>query len=122
LLSLQQQYITIAKDILQKSDAEHVSKNSAQLPEFVHQHTTPETRLDTLWRGPIKVIKSIKGQYALLDLTDLKQREYHSTQLKDFIFNPSRLSPLDVARKDYLEFFIEKVLHHRKVTQTGYQL
>jgi Chromo (CHRromatin Organisation MOdifier) domain len=32
--------------------------------------------------------------------------------LIEFIFNPSRESPLDVARKDYLEFFIEKILHH----------
>jgi hypothetical protein len=119
LLSLQQEYRTIAKDTLQKSDAEQVSKNSAQITEFapnafvlVQQHTTPETRLHTLWRGPMKVIKSIKGQYTLLDLTNLKEKEYHSTQFEEFIFNPSRVSPLDVARKDYLEFFIEKILHH----------
>jgi transposase InsO family protein len=73
LLSLQQQYITIAQEILQKSDAEQISKNSAQVTEFapntfvlVQQHTTPETRLHTLWRGPMKVIESIKGQYTLL--------------------------------------------------------
>jgi Chromo (CHRromatin Organisation MOdifier) domain len=104
------------------------------------QHTTPETRLHTLWRGPMKVIKSLKGQYTLLDLiephtnliccshvveswfssyselhrdlTTLKEKEYHSTHLKEFIFNPNRVSPLDVARKDYLEFFIEEILHH----------
>jgi hypothetical protein len=39
---------------------------------LVQQHTTPETRLHTLWRGPMKVIKSIKGQHTLLDLTNLK--------------------------------------------------
>jgi hypothetical protein len=60
----------------------------------------------------MKVIKSLKGQYTLLDLTTLKEKEYHSTQLKEFIFNPNRVSPLDVARKDYLEFFIEEILHH----------
>jgi hypothetical protein len=120
LLSLQQQYITIAKDILQKSDEEHVSKNSAQITEFapstfmlVQQHTTvPVTLIHTLWRGPMKVIKSIRGQYTLLDLTNLKEKEYHSMQFKEFIFNPSRVSPLDVARKDYLELFIETILHH----------
>jgi hypothetical protein len=52
----------------------------------------------------MKVIKSIKGQYTLLDLTNLKEKEYHSTQSKEFIFHPSRVSPLDVARKNYLEF------------------
>jgi hypothetical protein len=104
--------LPLTKKILQKFDAEHVSKNSSQITEFgpntfvlVQQQTTPETRLHTLWRGPMKVINSIKGQYTLL-------KEYHSTQLKEFIFNPSRVSPLDVARKDYLDFFIEKILHH----------
>jgi Chromo (CHRromatin Organisation MOdifier) domain len=116
---LQQHYISIAREILKKSDEEHISKNSAQITEFapntfvlVQQHTTPETRLHTLWHGPMKVMKSLKGQYTLLDLTTLKEKEYHSTQLKEFIFNPNRVSPLDVARKDYLEFFIEEILHH----------
>jgi Chromo (CHRromatin Organisation MOdifier) domain len=48
----------------------------------------------------------------LLDLTNLKEKEYHSTQLREFIFYPSRASPLDAATKDYLEFFVEKILHY----------
>jgi hypothetical protein len=47
----------------------------------------------------MKDIKIIKGQYTLLDLTNLKEKEYHSTQLKEFIFNPSRVSTLDVVEK-----------------------
>jgi hypothetical protein len=119
LIALQQHNVSIAREILKKSDEEHTFKNSAQIAEYapntfvlVQQHTTPETRLHTLWRGPMKVIKSLKGQYTLLDLTTLKEKEYHSTQLKEFIFNPNSVSPLDVARKDYLEFFIEEILHH----------
>jgi hypothetical protein len=29
------------------------------------------------------------------------EKVYHSTQLKEYIFNPARIAPLDVARKDY---------------------
>jgi hypothetical protein len=29
------------------------------------------------------------------------EKVYHSTQLKEYIFNPARVAPLDVARKDY---------------------
>ena len=61
----------------------------------------------------MRVMKSNRGQHTLLDLTTNKEKEYHSTQLKKFIFNPARVSPSDVARKDYLEFFVESILSHK---------
>jgi Chromo (CHRromatin Organisation MOdifier) domain len=79
---------------------------------LVQQHLTPETRLHTLWRGPMKVIKSIKGQCTLLDISSLKEKEYHSTQSREFIFYPARVAPLDVAHNGCLEFFNEKILNH----------
>ena len=33
--------------------------------------------------------------------------------MKSFIFNPLNVDPHDVARHDYLEFFVEKILSHR---------
>jgi hypothetical protein len=30
--------------------------------------------------------------------------------MKPFIFNPLQVDPLDIARRDYLEFFVEKIL------------
>jgi hypothetical protein len=33
--------------------------------------------------------------------------------MRPFHFDPSITNPLDIARRDYLEFFIEKVLDHR---------
>jgi hypothetical protein len=32
--------------------------------------------------------------------------------MKPFLFDPSRTNPQDVARHDYLEFFVEKILAH----------
>jgi hypothetical protein len=32
--------------------------------------------------------------------------------MKPFLFNPLRTNPMDVSRKDYLEFFIEAILQH----------
>ena len=32
------------------------------------------------------------------------------TQLKPFVFDPMTTDPTDIARRDYLEFFIEDVL------------
>jgi hypothetical protein len=30
--------------------------------------------------------------------------------MKPFIFNPLQVDPLDIARRDYLEFFVERIL------------
>jgi Chromo (CHRromatin Organisation MOdifier) domain len=61
----------------------------------------------------MRVMKSHRGQYTLLNSTTNKEKEYYSTQLKKFIFNPARVSPSDVARKDYLEFFFDSILSHK---------
>jgi hypothetical protein len=120
MITMQSKLIDISKRILEDSDKEHNSQNSASVTEFpnnsfvlVAQRTFPETRLHTLWRGPMKVIDQQKGEYTLLDLTTNKEKQYHSTQIKKFLFDPMRTNPSDVSRKDYLEFFIESILQHR---------
>ena len=37
--------------------------------------------------------------------------------MKQFHFDPMRTDPSDVARKDYLEFFVEDILAHRGDTK-----
>ena len=58
----------------------------------------------------MRVINNKHGEYTLLDLTTNKEKQYHSTKMIQFQFNPLRTNPTDVARKDYLGFFIEKIL------------
>ena len=120
MLNIQNNLIKISKNILVESDKIHNSTNSSENTEFltdsfvlVQQRSSPETRLHTLWRGPMRVLHSSKGEYTLLDLTTNKEKKYHSTQIKQFKFNPMRTDPTDVARKDYLEFFIETILAHQ---------
>ena len=70
------------------------------------------TRLHTKLKGPFRVISNLNN-YVLLDLVNNIHKHYHLTDLKPFIFDPSIVDPLDIARRDYLEFFIEKVIEHR---------
>ena len=42
----------------------------------------------------------------------MKEKIYHAQHMKPFIFNPHLTSPTDVARRDYLEFFVEEILDH----------
>jgi hypothetical protein len=91
MLNMQSKLISISKNVLEDSDREHNSVNSASITEFpnnsfvlVTQRTSPDTRLHTLWRGPMKVIDHKQGEYTLLDLTTNKEKRYHSTQMKPF--------------------------------------
>jgi len=60
------------------------------------------------------ILRKNLNTYLLLDLIKNKDpKYYHVTQMKPFHFDPSHTDPVDVARRDYLEFFIESVLAHR---------
>ena len=85
---------------------------------LVAQRSSPDTRLHTLWRGPMKVINNKHGEYALLDLTTNKEKQDHSTKIKQFIFNPLKTNQTDVARKDYSEFFIETILNIQAILKS----
>ena len=39
---------------------------------------------------------------------------YHVTQLKAFKYDPLRTDPTDVARRDHLEYFVERIISDRK--------
>ena len=53
------------------------------------------------------------SEYRLLDLITRKEKVVHVTRLKEFIFNPKTTDPQDIARRDYLEFFVEAIRSHR---------
>ena len=87
---------------------------------LVHYRTgLPPTRLHTNWKGPMKnfcpmmVIKGLNSRYTLLDLITGKEKDYHVSNMKSFVFDSAIVDPLDIARRDQMEFFIEKISDHR---------
>ena len=68
------------------------------------------TRLHTQWKGPLKVLNNDKSEYLLYDLITNKEKSYHASDMKPFNFTPLTTNPMDIARKYYLEFFIERIL------------
>ena len=42
-----------------------------------------------------------------------KDRDYHVSDKKPFVFDSALVDPLDIARRDQMEFFIEKISDHR---------
>jgi hypothetical protein len=119
MLQFQDEVMTKARDIFKQTDELHMASFSKIKPtEFAHgsyvlvKYRTgkPPTRAHTYWRGPLKVINNNQSEYLLFDLVQNKEKSYHASDMKQFIFDPLQINPLDIARRDYLEFFVEKVL------------
>ena len=120
MLHAQNELIRITRELLEESDRLHMAGETHDPTEYevgsfvlVSHRTGPPTRMHTTWRGPMRVVSVSHSEYTLLDLVNNKQTVFSMTQLKPFLFDPSITNPVDVARRDYLEFFIEKVIGMR---------
>ena len=74
----------------------------------------------------MKILSSQKSEYLLLDLVTGKEKTVHVKNMRIFRFDPLSVNPLDIARRDYSEFFIEKIIQHegdfRKVSTLTFQV
>ena len=43
----------------------------------------------------------------------MSKKDYYVSDMKPFIFNADLVDPVDVARRDYMEFFIENAISYR---------
>jgi hypothetical protein len=119
IIRTQNQIIKTAQDNLRRRDEERLAN---QPPTTVFEDgsfvlaryaTGPLTRLHTRWQGPLEVMSHKDSEYTLQNLVSKKMKTIHASNLKLFLFDPNRVEPLDIARRDYMEYFIEKVLAHR---------
>ena len=133
MLTMQDKLIKISQELLKSSDEKHLAQTGPNITEFeigthvlVAYEAGPPTRLLTRWKGPMQILKRHKSEYLLLDLVTGKEKTFHVKNLRIFKFNPQKVNPLDVARHDYDEFFVEKVLAHegdfRKVSTLLFQV
>jgi hypothetical protein len=120
MLAIQEKLIKISQDLLKSTDAQHLAQTSPIITEFeigthvlVAYEAGPPTRLLTRWRGPLQILRRHKSEYVLLDLVTGKEKTFHVKNMRIFNFDPLKVQPLDVARHDYDEFFVEKVLRHK---------
>ena len=117
MLHDQEALLATASEVLRKSDESHKDNQPQDLTEFAPDsyvlaapRSHPETRMHTHWSGPYKVVSHRDSEYTLLDLVTTRTKKYHVSQLKQFNYNPINTDPTDIARRDHLEFFIDKIL------------
>jgi hypothetical protein len=119
MVATQDRLSRLTREIQQKEDQIHMESVSVPVTVFeagsfvlVHRREGLPSRLHTLWLGPMKVLENIGSEYRLLNLITMKEKLYHAQHMKPFIFNPHQTIPTDVARRDYLEYFVEEILEH----------
>ena len=56
----------------------------------------------------MRVIKGLNSRYTFIDLIIGKEKDCHVSDMKPFLFDSAIVDPLDIARRDRMEFFIEK--------------
>ena len=117
MLAQQDNLMRIARQNLLLADSIHNANMSGQVTEYdIGAHvlalprTQPKTRMHTLWTGPYRVLEKERDKYKVLDLITNKTKIYHVSQLKEFRFDPTRTDPMDIARRDHHEFFVEQIL------------
>ena len=71
------------------------------------------TRLHTSWKGPMRVIKGLNSRYTFLVLTTGKEKNFRVSGIKPFVFDSALVDLLDIARRDQMEFLMEKIFDHR---------
>ena len=117
---IQDTHIAQAQTALKTMDEEHLRNSPTEITIFpvgsyvlALYPTQPPTRLHTLWRGPFQVKSIHKSDYTLLDVTNKKFKHIRVSKLKAFLFNPKYTDPADIARRDYMEFFIESIVRNK---------
>jgi transposase InsO family protein len=103
-------------DLLHQSQSQifqHVEYPKDSYVLVHYRDGTPPSRLHTYWRGPLKVVSGENSRYTLYDLVTQKTSQFHVSAMKPFLFDPSITNPLDVARRDHMEYFVEDILDHR---------
>jgi hypothetical protein len=121
LLAVQNNILVLAKANIVFADNAHIGGYSPLRTQYPpdayvlvqYREGSAPSRLHTPWKGPLRVISGADSKYLLLDLITNKEKDYHVSDMKPFFFNPLTIDPIDVARKDYLEFFVEAILDHK---------
>ena len=65
----------------------------------------------------MEVISHRDSEYVLLNIVSKKTKKIHASTLKIFLLDPAKIEPMDSARRDYMEFYIEAITAHKGNTK-----
>jgi hypothetical protein len=130
LLEMQQKLVNASQIYLAKNKDKKVAKDkiknknkkptSYKVGDYVlvsYPDNKLPNKLDTKWYGPMKVVKTNRSQYYLVDLVTGTTIDRHSSFLKPYIHSDKNVSPYQVAMRDKQEYLVDKLVAHRLVSE-----
>ena len=106
---MQDELIRITAELFKEADEKRKAGGSTDYTTFeidslvlVTHRTLKPTRMHTLWKGPMQVVANDLDEYTLLYLITNREKRYHVSNIKQFEFDPAKVNPTDIARRDYL--------------------
>jgi hypothetical protein len=97
----------------QSQIAQHVEYPPNSYVLVHYRDGSPPSRLHTHWRCSLKVVSGENSRCTLYELITQKSSVYHVSAMKPFLCNPAITNPLDVERRDHMEYFVEEIRSHR---------
>ena len=122
----QSQLIQVAQEKQRELDDRHMAeayRDGARVTEFpigsyVLEHY-PERKPDkfsTRMRGPLQVVNRLGNKYfEVQNLVTQKQYDVFIKRLVPFHYDPERVDPQEIARKDEREFLIDHIIAHEGI-------
>ena len=101
-------------------DSHHIAQHDPNYTDYPINsyvlYTAPtgtSDKLELKHRGPYQVVNKLDSIYTIQDLVNGKLITTHIKNLREFLFDPARTNPLDIAVQNRGEFFIDSILEHR---------
>jgi hypothetical protein len=67
----------------------------------------------------MRIVNAVDNKYTLQDLVTMKNKDYHITKLRPFIFDESTQNPLDYAVRDDQDCYVVEKITALKGSPTG---
>jgi hypothetical protein len=119
-IARQYNLIKVAQANQRNSDFHQLVEYDPRITEYpVHSYvlfTPPVGRSNKLLprhRGPYQVMDKVDSVYTIEDLVSGKRIVTHIHNLRPFVYDPDRTSPLSVAQQNEQEFVVDAILRHR---------
>jgi hypothetical protein len=126
MLQTQSTILDIARQNLTEKDEIHMKTYPTERSDFEigsyvlveHRQNSlrrgPRSKLLPFLKGPMRVIAKNDNTYTLQDIVNMRQYDYHITNLRVFDFDPNIQNPLTYALKDDGSMYqVERVSKHK---------
>ena len=91
----------------------HHDPNYTDYPINSYAPTGTSDKLELKHRRLNQVVNKLDSIYTIQDLVDGKLITTHIKNLREFLYDPARINPLDIEVQNRGEFFIDSILEHR---------